>query len=314
MAPETVEKDTDCDRLIAGPEAPADGLGEIVADPEPEGDPAEEPGAPVETGFAMEVEALEGRLVVHCRSLPRPKQVTFGSLAVQTEAFFVELEQTEADGELAARTGATIGFCAGHWCCKCGTVDDGRERSLTGMMLCGISSVSEGRVKTYDDSVCGGNGHHVGIGINRDGGADKEVRGVFLVNGKVDASGSEMVIHHLMGLLVSLVHPIRGGPTVPDRLRFEAFKLSAVSNSTMYRFGMTSLGNQYQHLSSEQCADLVPDWTWGSSPSSVRPLTTIEHRSRSALVNRKDLIVPTIDGYEGYLTRGGKGEGKERGV
>jgi hypothetical protein len=58
------------------------------------------------------------------------------------------------------------------------------------------------------------------------------------VDCKVDASSSEVAIHELMGLIVSFETDAR--LTVP-RLRLDAFKLAAVSNSIMYRFGMSSL-------------------------------------------------------------------------
>jgi hypothetical protein len=103
------------DRLMAGPEVPADGLAVPVAELDPadalavpvEPDPEILAVAPVDTGSETAVEPA--LLVVHCLSRPLPVQVTFGSFAVQTDCFFVELEQTDVE-VVAAKTGATYGF------------------------------------------------------------------------------------------------------------------------------------------------------------------------------------------------------------
>jgi hypothetical protein len=102
---------------MTGPEVPADGLAVPVAESDPadapavsvEPDPEALAVAPVDTGSETAVEPADGLLVVHCLSRPLPEQVTFGSFAVQTDCFFVELEQADVE-VVAAKTGATYGF------------------------------------------------------------------------------------------------------------------------------------------------------------------------------------------------------------
>jgi hypothetical protein len=108
------------------------------------------------------------------------------------------------------------------------------------MMLYAISFAAG--VPTHDDTLGGRDRDHVGVGIDGNRSTDKQIRGIFLVNGEVDASSNEVAIHELMGLIVSFETDAR--LTVP-RLRLDAFKLAAVSNSIMYRFGMSSLISAY---------------------------------------------------------------------
>lgn len=78
--------------------------------------------------------------------------------------------------------------------------------------------------------------------VDRDGRSDKQVRRVFMVDLEVDTPRHEVAIYRLVGLRRQPCNAGEGERerTVKDRLRLEAFMLSAVSNSTMYRLGMNS--------------------------------------------------------------------------
>ena len=79
---------------------------------------------------------------------------------------------------------------------------------------------------------------------------------------------------------------------MPDRFIFEAFKLAAVSNSTIYRLGISSLLVSFALGHSLGEAYLVPDWTCG--PSVLAAWTKTEHSSKTKLAKKVDRIVQSV--------------------
>jgi hypothetical protein len=84
----------------------------------------------------------------------------------------------------------------------------------------------------------------------------------------------------------------------------EAFRLSAVSNSTIYRFGISSLLFSLSSRKRDRSAYLVPDCTPG--PSGVAALTNTEHSSNKKLAKKVDRIVRKVCIVVGTIDYKGK--------